>query len=102
MQLSTDNFAYKNRVFSAEASTLGGLFKNMFSYVHGGLGGDPSLLDKGESLLDEGFELVSARTGAVVKMVVAEVHRDPENEVTHWVFKPRQHDSFDSLVVFND
>lgn len=102
MQFSTNEFNYHDGTFSAEASDFGDRFNGLFSKVHGGLDGDVSLLQNGDSLLDEGFELVSERTGDVVKMVVIKCHRDREGELTHWEFRPHRCDKFANLIVFND
>ena len=87
---STDEFSYKDRVFTAEASSIGHTrFGTMFSQVF-------------DDACDEGFELTSARTGMKVKMTLAKIHRDREGDLTHWEFIPYHNTSFDKLVVFND
>ncbi len=98
MQISTREFNYHNGTFTAEASTLGEVsFRSMFSRVF-----DGNPLPDGCSLLDEGFRLVSERTGKERRMVFYKIHRDPENEITHWEWRPFECDAFHNLIVFND
>lgn len=91
---NTNDFSYKNRVFSAEVSDFG---PNRFEAVF-----DTTFDDEHEQGYFKGFELVSARTGKIVKMIHNETFRDREGDITHWEFIPYRNTSFDKLVVFND
>lgn len=86
MQFNTREFTYHKGTFSAEASDFGDRFNSMFS----------------QDADSESFELVSERTGAVVKMILNKVHFDDEGDLTHWEFIPYRNNKFTSLVVFND
>jgi len=90
-RISTNMFHYHKdtRKFSQEASTLGPIFYVMFNRLF-------------PDACDEGFELVSQRTGKVVKMYLADVEIDNERETLAWHFQPYQHDSFFELIVWND
>ncbi len=86
---STDSFSYKNRKFSTFASDFDGFtFSQMFTQVF-------------DDACDQGFELMSARTGKKVKVTLSKTHKR-EGDITHWEFLPYGDDSFDSLIVFND
>jgi len=89
MQFNTREFTYHKGTFIAEASDFGGRFNSMFSQVF-------------SDACDEGFELVSERTGAVVKITLKKVHFDDEGDLTHWEFVPYRCNKFNNLVVFND
>jgi hypothetical protein len=88
MQISTSQFTYKNRVFSASASDFpnpNDLFQPNFPIA--------------QTL---GFELVSERTGAMLEMMLIRNHYDGEGDLTHWRFMPCNSNAFDTLIVFND
>jgi len=85
---NTNEFSYKNRKFTAEASDFKGRFQSMFKQIF-------------DDACDEGFELKSARTGKVVEVILVETVRY-DNEIQFWMFTPYCNDSFDSLIVFND
>ncbi len=90
MIFNTDEFTFKNRVFTAEASDFSdGRFMAMFNQVF-------------DDACDQGFELTSSRTGKKVKMTFEKAHRSEEGDITHWSFIPYRNTSFDKLVVFND
>ena len=79
-RICTSQFSYHSdtKTFTACASTLGNQFN----------GGD--------------FELVSDRTGKVIKMVLAGPRYDRENDLTHWEFQPHECFAFNDLIIFND
>lgn len=87
MQFNTKEFTYRNGTFSAEASSFGYRFNAMFSQVF-------------TDACDEGFDLVSEKTGAVVKMTLSKVHCD--GDLMYWEFSPYRCDKFKNLIVFND
>ena len=90
-RINTDMFDYhgRTRTFTQEASSLGVTFQAMFGHVF-------------TDACDAGFELVSERTGKVIKMTLVEPVRDRENEIGFWEFIPYRNGSFIKLVVFND
>ena len=88
---TTDDFSYKNRVFTAEASDFKEHeFKLMFP-PHPG---------------EMAFVLISSRTGNKVKMMLHKTHMEEAHhemgDVTHWEWHPYDNDSFDAVIVFND
>jgi len=80
MQINTDQFSYHatDRTFTACASTLGDQFDG------------------------KDFELVSERTGRVIKMVLVGPRYDDEGDLTHWEFQPHNCFTFNDLIIFND
>lgn len=59
--------------------------------------------------IDDGFSLVSAKTGNVADFYIYRAERDRESEITHWVLKPTSdtirlfpHLKDTTVVVFND
>ena len=88
--LSTVEFSYKNRVFSAFASDLNpSSFERMFLPIN-----PPAKL--------QGFNLASHVTGKTITMILNKPHYDGEGDLTHWEFLTLECDAFDRLVVFND
>lgn len=69
---SSNAFDHNKGSFVAEASTLGRGFL-------GKIWNDSA---------DVGFAMRSIRTGDKVIFALEKEHRDDENEITHWVFKP--------------
>lgn len=62
-----------------------------------------------EDACDEGFEIVSCKSGSVSTFYVETEHRDDDNDVTHWTLKPttetlRKHPLLKDtkVIVFND
>lgn len=51
---------------------------------------------------DEGFTLVSSRTGMEVVVVVIEVHTDAEGDITHWDLVPTDPSRNFTVTIFND
>ncbi len=98
MQINTREFTYHAGTLVTEMSNFKGREAILFSKVFD----DGKPLPNGCSLLDEGFELVSQRSGKVVKMVFHKRHFDRENELTHLEWRPFECDAFHNLIIFND
>lgn len=81
-----------------------------WSWDRGSLTSEASLLGRGQfwgrlynDACDEGFEIHSPRTGNTVKFYLHETHRDPDGDVTHWIFKPvNAIGTVSEVIVFND
>ncbi len=84
MQISTKDFFYRGVSFYGEASDL----QHRFSWLFAGP--------------DQGFELVSERTGAIVRMAFEDVHHDADSNISCWRWVPVDCDAFEALFVFND
>ncbi len=77
--INTDMFSYKDGTFTAELSTL-------------------------DNFLPSCFQLISQRTGELVKMTVLAKHTDREGDITHWEYTPTNpsESRFKNLFIFND
>jgi len=89
--VSSDNFTFSRSLntFAAEASDLGPDFRLGQVY---------------DDACDEGFTIVSARTGAAVVFAANGTDKDAEGETTAWRYVavwPLQHKGI-AAVVFND
>jgi len=84
MQFNTSEFIYKGGSFYGEASDL----QHRFSWLFDGP--------------DRGFELVSERTGKVVRMAFEDTHYDRDSDITCWRWVPVDCDAFDIFIMFND
>lgn len=74
MHFNTKQFSYKDKMFVAEASTL------QF---------DPEKMDRiYPDACDEGFHLVSEKTGKVLLFVYEQAEKDAEGDVQAFVFVP--------------
>lgn len=108
MRINTHEFTYRDGTFVAEMSNFKGhetiLFNRITSeaILFSKVFDDGKPLPDGCSLLDEGFELVSERSGKVVKMVFYKRHFDGESELTHWEWRPFECNAFHNLIIFND
>lgn len=51
---------------------------------------------------DEGFTLVSERTGEEMTMILESESRDNEGELLYWTFKPERETALFTVRVFND
>lgn len=90
-KLSTEHFTYdgKTGTFICEVSNLNGLIRPYTTQIW-------------DDACDEGFVLVSERTGAEVIVTNTGPARDKEGDITHWDFFPHRNDSFKKVVIFND
>ncbi|HET8688475.1 MAG TPA: hypothetical protein VFM18_17830 [Methanosarcina sp.] len=63
--------------------------------------GEISTMDCTVADLQQGFMLISQRTGATVKYSFVETVRDKEGDITHWTFKEQgKHNTH--VIIFND
>jgi len=83
--LSTDQFSFKDRIFSAFYSDLG---LDIFDRVW-------------DDSCDEGFNLQSAKTGKIVLVTISKDFYLNE-ELQGWELVPYQNDSFKKVIVWND
>lgn len=86
---STNSFTYNaaTRTFASEASTLsynGGLFCQIFN-----------------DSADEGFVMVSAKTGKEVKFAVDRTEYNADNDIVCWKLKPVELKGSDRLAMTN-
>ena len=95
-KIGTENFGYHKdiRTFTEELSTIGHrMFRNMRQRLY-------------NDACDEGFVLVSHRTGKEVQMYQSKTETNDEGETLCWEFEPcvtdQPNPGFDKLVIFND
>lgn len=89
-RINTDKFHYHSgtKTFTQEASTLGPDFESVICNAVW----SPRM----------NFNLVSAKTGNVVEMVLDRIERDGEYEILLWKFRPLGCEAFNNLIIFND
>lgn len=89
----------------------------MFTWSDGGRSASCEASDMGDrhlqrlydDAMDVGFAMKSEKTGRVVKFYMDEIHKNDEQEVTHWTYKACHEDvrlnpeaMFIVVTVFND
>lgn len=90
-QISTAHFSYSKLTnsFAAFASDFAGGFSQLFDQVF-------------DDACDQGFKLVSERTGDEVVVTYKEAERNVFGEILAWVFVPYRNNAFEKVIIFND
>jgi hypothetical protein len=84
-KINSGKFSYKNKCFSAFDSDLP---RNLVKQVW-------------NDACDEGFAIVSEKTGKEVIVTFCKIYKNKDGDVTHWEFKPYRNNTFDRVVIFN-
>ncbi len=86
---ATGQFEFKNGVFSQNASFFEDRFLELFHIEF-------------ENKGNQGFELVSSKSGKTVNVLLDKVVMDKNDNITAWEFTPENDDSFIKVVIYND
>lgn len=87
-RIPTDLFSYRGKVFCSFASDL--MQFNFLSQLY-------------DDACDEGFVLVSAKTGKGIEVYLSDIERDADGDTVAWKFRPvKSYAPFYGVTIFND